>query len=65
MNESLSVSINPMFCYKNTFNYSIESQQNEKSTQEIKMLFFIFRAVSALMMGVEGFFSGSLMIQSR
>ena len=34
VDESLSVSINPMFCYKNSFNYSMESQQNEKSTQE-------------------------------
>ena len=33
VDESLSVSINPMFCYENTFNYSMESQQNEKSTQ--------------------------------
>ena len=30
LKESLSVSINSMFCYENTFNYS---QQNEKSTQ--------------------------------
>ena len=29
------VSINPMFCYEHTFNYSVESQQNEKSTQLI------------------------------
>ena len=33
MDESLTASINPMFCNENTFNYSMESQQNEKSTQ--------------------------------
>ena len=32
VDESLPV-FKPMFCYENTFNYYVESQQNEKSTQ--------------------------------
>ena len=33
VDESLFVSINPMFCYENTFKYSMKCQQNEKLTQ--------------------------------
>ena len=33
LDENLLVSINPIFSYENTFKYSTESQQNEKSAQ--------------------------------